>query len=584
MAGTDDFQPHRNDNPPADPAGQARRSRLNSTQPPKTTDNLWRHNQQSRQAARAATPAAADAAIPAQGGTTAQNRQQRTSKPRKRVAQHAAAPSPKPDAVPEAASGSQTRRRLSGPDMTSTWDEPAEEGASASEMLEMQFQHRRTSEKRSALDRKKVSAVHTENPDAAPTIHAVGQPDISGLSLDALDNGYAKGKWNSSHGGYVNNTYATRSASSRSTGPVVALIAVVAIIAIAAFILLNLANALGGNSDENTASQENMNVQDTQETQEAAESTEPVKVTLSFAGDCTLGTDETFDYDTSFNAAYEAKPAKWFFANVADIFKKDSLTIVNMEGTLTEETSRADKTFAFKGKAKFAKTLSKGNVEAACLANNHSHDYGDKSYTDTIEAVEAKDIKTFGYDRIAYFDVDGVKVALIGTYVLDEGTGIISSMENNIKKAQDEGAQIIAVFTHWGTELDTVADETQMKVGHAAIDAGATLVVGGHPHVIQGYERYKDRYIVYSLGNFCFGGNANPTDMDCMIFQQTFTVEDGKVAEDDDIETIPCRVSSESSYNNYQPTPATGSEKKRIQEKIDESSEAIQKASKEMQS
>ena len=111
--------------------------------------------------------------------------------------------------------------------------------------------------------------------------------------------------------------------------------------------------------------------------------------------------------------------------------------------------------------------------------------------------------------------------------------------------------------------------------GHIAVDEGADLVIGSHPHVIQGYEKYNGRYIVYSLGNFCFGGNPNPSDKDCMIFQQTFTVTGNDVATDDNINVIPCSISSVSNSNNYQPTPATGNEKTRIEAKIKKSSDSI---------
>ncbi len=298
-------------------------------------------------------------------------------------------------------------------------------------------------------------------------------------------------------------------------------------------------------------------------------------ITLSFAGDCTLGTDENFDRSTSFNAKYDAvNDPGYFFANVAEIFANDDTTIVNMEGTLTHSTTRADKTFAFKADPEYAQILVEGNVEAASLANNHSHDYGEQSYTDTIEAVEAAGIPTFGYDRIAYLDVKDVKVALIGTYELAEGAGIKDEMINNIETAKQAGAQVIVVYFHWGTERETVPDSVQMELGHAAIDAGATLVVGSHPHVIQGIEEYKGHQIVYSLGNFCFGGNKNPSDKDCMIFQATITVQ-GDQASVDSTEVIPCSISSVSSSNNYQPAPATDEEKERIAAKIERSSEAI---------
>ena len=310
----------------------------------------------------------------------------------------------------------------------------------------------------------------------------------------------------------------------------------------------------------------------------------PTTLTITFAGDCTLGTDVNFSSDTSFNTKYEAvDDPSYFFANVADIFKNDDLTVVNMEGTLTTATARQDKTFAFKGPAKYADILVKGNVETASLANNHSHDYGDQSYTDTISALESAGLGTFGYDRIDYRDVNGVKVALIGTYELAKHLDIQDELKQNIQTAKDNGAQLVAVYFHWGNEKETVPDETQVQLGHIAVDAGADLVIGSHPHVIQGYEKYNGRYIVYSLGNFCFGGNPNPSDKDCMIFQQTFTVTGNDVATDDDINVIPCSISSVSGSNNYQPTPATGDEKTRIEAKIKKSSDSIATLSSKVQ-
>lgn len=305
--------------------------------------------------------------------------------------------------------------------------------------------------------------------------------------------------------------------------------------------------------------------------------------TISFAGDCTLGTDSSFDPSTSFTAVYnDAGDPSYFMKNVADIFGSDDYTVVNMEGTLTESTERQDKTFAFKGPAEYTDILKSGNIEAASLANNHSHDYGDQSYNDTISALDSAGIVNFGYDRIAYAEVKGVKVALIGTYMLAEGLDIKDEMVANINAAKNEGAQVIIVFTHWGIKKETVPGADQVELGHAAIDAGATIVVGSHPHVIQGYEKYNGRYIVYSLGNFCFGGNKNPSDKDCMIFQQTFTVTGNDVATDDAINVTPCSISSSSSSNNYQPTPAEGDEAERILAKIEESNSSIASVSAEV--
>ncbi|MDO5335748.1 MAG: CapA family protein [Coriobacteriia bacterium] len=342
---------------------------------------------------------------------------------------------------------------------------------------------------------------------------------------------------------------------------------VLAILIIIAAFLLTACSC----SDGTAKKDEGMTVNDT------ANSAVPTsEFTISFAGDCSLGTDENFDSSTNFTSRVNAenKDYSYFLAKVKEIFDADDLTVVNFEGTLTKSTSRADKKFAFKGPAEYAKILTEGGVEAASTANNHSHDYGESSYTDTLKALKNEGITSFGYDDIAYMDVKGTKVALIGTYELAEGVGIKDEMVSKIKEARDNGAQVIIDYIHWGIEREAVPDSDQRTLGHAAIDAGATLVIGSHPHVIQGYEKYNDRYIVYSMGNFCFGGNANPTDKDTWIFQQTFKVE-GDNIDTNNINVIPCSLSGHSSYNDYQPTPASGSEKKRIANKIKERSDAI---------
>ncbi len=323
------------------------------------------------------------------------------------------------------------------------------------------------------------------------------------------------------------------------------------------------------NDKNDQASDLTIEEQQPEENETKAE-TKPVSITISAAGDCTLGTDEYFDPSTSLNAYYDSNGPAYFFQNVKSIFEADDLTIVNMEGTLTEETARQDKTYAFKGPAEYTQILTDGDVEAANLANNHSHDYGDKSYTDTIAALDAAGITNFGYDRTAVMDVNGVKVGLVGTYELAEGMGCEDEMISNIKAVEDQGAQIVIVSFHWGIERENYPTENQVNLAHSAIDNGADLVLGHHPHVLEGIEVYNGKNIVYSLGNFCFGGNSDPSDKDTMIFQQTFTVQDGELVEDNVTNIIPCSISSDSSYNNYQPTPLEGDEADRVKGRIDE--------------
>ena len=307
---------------------------------------------------------------------------------------------------------------------------------------------------------------------------------------------------------------------------------------------------------------------------------DPVSLTLSVVGDCTLGTDETFDYDTSLNAYYENYGSAYFLQNVKSIFSQDDLTIANFEGTLTESDAREDKTFAFKGPASFTSILTDGSVEAVNTANNHSHDYGDQSYEDTMTALDAAGIIHFGYDETAVMDVKGIKVGMVGIYELKDHLERKQQLKDNIAKVKADGAQLIVVIFHWGNETETVPDSNQTTLGRLAIDEGADLVCGHHPHVLQGIETYKGKNIVYSLGNFCFGGNSSPSDMDTMIYQQTFTITSEGVQADNVTNVIPCSISSAAyeGYNNYQPTPAEGDEAARILAKINERSADIQTA------
>ena len=306
----------------------------------------------------------------------------------------------------------------------------------------------------------------------------------------------------------------------------------------------------------------------------------PVSLTLSVVGDCTLGTDETFDYDTSLNAYYENYGADYFLQNVKDIFSTDDLTIANFEGTLTDSDEREDKTFAFKAPASYASILTGGSVEAVNTANNHSHDYGEQSFDDTLAALDDAGIVHFGYDETAVMDVKGIKVGLVGIYELYDHLEREQQLKDTIAKVKADGAQLIVVIFHGGNETETVPDSNQTTLGRIAIDEGADLVCGHHPHVLQGIETYKGRNIVYSLGNFCFGGNSSPSDMDTMIYQQTFTIDADGVKKDNVTNIIPCSISSAAydGYNNYQPTPAEGDEATRILGKINERSSWISTA------
>ena len=296
-------------------------------------------------------------------------------------------------------------------------------------------------------------------------------------------------------------------------------------------------------------------------------------VTVTAVGDCTFATDDAAAADDSFVSMVEEQDDyTYFFENVADIFEEDDLTIVNFEGTLSERGKRQDKQFAFRGDPEYVEILTSSSVEAANLANNHSSDYGKESYDDTIEYLEDAGVAVFDGTDIEIMEINGVTVGLVGIYALNETRA--AELEPAMEKVKEEGAELIVVNFHWGEEKAKTPNSTQKELAHKAVDLGADLVVGHHPHVLQGIEKYNGKYIVYSLGNFCFGGNRNPSDKDTMIFRQTFTLENGEPEDDDDILIIPCSISSVSDRNNYQPTPLEDEEADRVTEKIAERTKA----------
>lgn len=316
---------------------------------------------------------------------------------------------------------------------------------------------------------------------------------------------------------------------------------------------------------------------------------EPLKgeIIISAAGDCTLGTDPRFSIAGSFNERFrlEGENHAYFFENVLPIFEKDTISFVNFEGTLTEEDKRAEKTYTFKGPAHYAKILTAGNIEVVSLSNNHTYDFLEKGFADTKEALKAENIAFAYSDKTVLFSVkdgkaaeitektekreDEVYVGFAAFAVWYDGADVRQNIKKAIESLREDGADLVFVSLHWGLEGEHYPYEVQKNVGHYAIDSGADGVLGHHPHVIQGIETYKGKEIVYSMGNFCFGGNHNPSDKDCFIYKMTFETLDGKLTGKWESEVIPCRISSVTYTNDYKPTPLEGEEKERVLKRME---------------
>ena len=281
-------------------------------------------------------------------------------------------------------------------------------------------------------------------------------------------------------------------------------------------------------------------------------------IEITTAGDCTLGADTNFGYSGQFDWWFKNKANSnygYFFEKVKYLFENDDFSYVNLEGTLTTYNKKTAKRFNFKGDPSYTNILISGGIEGVNISNNHSNDYGITGYDDTQKYLEEAKIDYFGYDNILIKKIKGKKIAFVGYTGVGLWVDNDKEMTKTIKKLKEEDkVDIVIANFHWGIEYSHAMTETQRKRAHLAIDSGADIVIGSHPHCLQGMELYKDKYIVYSLGNFVFGGNSNPKSIgrECIIVKMYFNFIDD-VYQGVKIKVIPCNISSVKSRNNYQP-------------------------------
>lgn len=283
--------------------------------------------------------------------------------------------------------------------------------------------------------------------------------------------------------------------------------------------------------------------------------------TLSAAGDCTFASDIKQPASVNFFAMYHKKNPEYFLKKVQSVFANDDLTLVNFEGTLSNRGTRANKKWAFRGKPHYLNILQKGFVEAVSFANNHTRDYGEKSHTDTMNLFTKNKITFATETKTAIKRVNGIRVGLVAISSIEPSGNPENQLRTAMKQIKRKKPEVILVSIHSGIEYTQNIQPAQKRLSRIAIDMGADLVIGHHPHVMQGIDTYKGSYIIYSLGNFCFGGNTNPPDKDCFIFQQTFVVKNGKLRRKTSAKVIPCRVSGQDGINNYQPVLSKGKRK-----------------------
>ena len=285
-----------------------------------------------------------------------------------------------------------------------------------------------------------------------------------------------------------------------------------------------------------------------------------VNIILTAAGDLTIGKNAHARGKSIFDKELEKQGGdpSFIMRNIREIFEADDLTLVNFEGTLTTTTNipknKRNNSFLFSAPPEYAKILPEGSVEAVSFENNHAMDFGKTGHKDTREAFDQAGVIWSTEDNPGVFNVKGVSIGML-TYQTFNGryAELFEKVPRDVAAAKQK-YDIVIVSYHWGAELDYKPNKNQIKLGRLTIDSGADLVLGHHSHRINPIERYKDRLIAYSLGNFSFAGNSKPSDMCTFILQVKFNVKDGK-AKTAGFRIIPARISSKSDYNDMITTP-----------------------------
>ncbi len=274
--------------------------------------------------------------------------------------------------------------------------------------------------------------------------------------------------------------------------------------------------------------------------------------TLTFTGDCTLGTEYgSMDYSGSF-VKLVGDNYQYPFENVVHLFENDDCTFINLESVLADGGTPAVKRFRFRGPTSYVNILTQNSVEVANLANNHTYDFGEEGYATTRSTLKNAGIFFAGANECTLITTDsGLKIGMYSVnFFLDE-----ADFKKDVAWMKEQGAEVIVVSLHCGDEGHYRPKQKQYDYARFFIDNGANIVWGHHPHALQPIEEYNGGIIYYSLGNFSFGGNHNPSDKDSVVLQQQIIRSPEGEIRLGELTVIPCRVSSVKNYNDFRPTP-----------------------------
>lgn len=285
---------------------------------------------------------------------------------------------------------------------------------------------------------------------------------------------------------------------------------------------------------------------------------EGTDIVLTFTGDCTLGSEDRLkDKPDSFYQFIKEYGFEYPFANMKDLFSKDDVTVINLENVFTDSAnSKAKKTYNFRSPQEFARILPEGSVELAFLGNNHILDYGKQGLQSTIMSLENEGVSWCANIQEAtssyIYEKNGIKIGFAGSYI-SYWTVNADKLNKTFNDLREAGCDAIVGIMHGGVEYSSFHDRLQERMANWMVRHGANMVIGHHPHVVQGVELIGEASVVYSLGNFSFGGNAQLRATKAFIAQVTLRFGEDKTYLGHQLNLIPVCPSGTLEYNNYQP-------------------------------
>lgn len=298
------------------------------------------------------------------------------------------------------------------------------------------------------------------------------------------------------------------------------------------------------------------------------------EILLTFGGDCVLGTREKWKDDPeTFDTLIAEKGYGWCFEKISEPFQNDDMSLINLEVVLQSHSKghQRGKQYTFRGDPAFTEILNTAGIEQVNIANNHYIDFGRSGRESTRDALEAGGIAFSGYTYRYIFEMDGYKIGFAGcreTTWLERK----SPMANDLKALKKAGCDVIIYSCHWGKEYSPTHNQKQERMADYAIKNGADIVVGTHPHCVQGIEKRGGGVVIYSLGNLVFGGTHEMTTFDALIVQAVLSFdEDGY--EGVTLRLLPVLTSGSRPDNNFQPIWAEGGDYNRIMKLIQDDSE-----------